>query len=79
MRKNYLKDKNITYETVSYADTGLKELLSRNRNDIDIKKMENSIEVRAKNGDKLYLKIVRRDKRQSVISEEFANILKQVK
>ena len=30
LRKNYLKDKNITYETVSYADTGLKELLSRN-------------------------------------------------
>ena len=29
LRKNYLKDKNIVYETVSYADTGLKELLSR--------------------------------------------------
>ena len=35
--------------------------------------MENSIEIRAKNGDKLYLKIVRRDKKQSIISEEFAN------
>ncbi|MCL4372997.1 zinc ribbon domain-containing protein [Candidatus Parvarchaeota archaeon] len=45
----------------------------RTKNDIDIRKMENSIEVRAKNGDKLYLKIVRRDKKQSVISEEFAN------
>jgi HSP20 family molecular chaperone IbpA len=45
----------------------------RNRSDIDIKKMENSIEVRAKNGDKLYLKILRRDRKQSVISEEFAN------
>ena len=30
LRKNYLKDKSIIYETVSYADTGLKELLSRN-------------------------------------------------
>ena len=29
LRKNYLKDKNIVYENVSYADTGLKELLSR--------------------------------------------------
>ncbi|MCL4373005.1 hypothetical protein M1384_02985 [Candidatus Parvarchaeota archaeon] len=29
LRKNYLKDKSITYETVSYADTGLRELLSR--------------------------------------------------
>ena len=45
----------------------------RTKNDIDIRKMENSIEVRAKNGDKLYLKIVRRDKKQSIISEEFAN------
>ncbi len=45
----------------------------RNKTDIDIKKMENSIEVRAKNGDKIYLKIVRRDKKQSIISEEFAN------
>jgi len=45
----------------------------RDRSDIDIKKMENSIEVRAKNGDKLYLKILRRDRKQSVISEEFAN------
>jgi HSP20 family molecular chaperone IbpA len=45
----------------------------RYKDDIDIRKMENSIEIRAKNGDKLYLKIVRRDKRQSIISEEFAN------
>ncbi len=45
----------------------------RTKNDIDIRKMENSIEIRAKNGDKLYLKIVRRDKKQSIISEEFAN------
>ena len=45
----------------------------RTKNDIDIRKMENSIEVRAKNGDKLYLKIVRRDKKQTIISEEFAN------
>ena len=45
----------------------------KGRDDIDIRKMENSIEVRAKNGDKLYLKIVRRDKKQNVISEEFAN------
>ena len=45
----------------------------RNRDDIDIRKMENSIEVRAKNGDKIYLKIVRRGKKQSVISEEFVN------
>ena len=29
LRKNHLKDKNIVYENVSYADTGLKELLSR--------------------------------------------------
>ncbi|EEZ92856.1 MAG: hypothetical protein BJBARM4_0477 [Candidatus Parvarchaeum acidiphilum ARMAN-4] len=45
----------------------------RYKDDIDIKKMENSIEIRAKNGDKLYLKIVRRDKRQSIVSEEFTN------
>jgi HSP20 family molecular chaperone IbpA len=45
----------------------------RTREDIDIKKMENSIEIRAKNGDKIYLKIVRRDKKQSIVSEEFAN------
>lgn len=31
MRKNYLKGLNVTYETVSYADTGLKELLSGDR------------------------------------------------
>ena len=31
LRNNYLKDKNITYEVVSYADTGLRELLSKNR------------------------------------------------
>lgn len=29
LRKTYLKSLNIVYETVSYADTGLKELLSR--------------------------------------------------
>jgi HSP20 family molecular chaperone IbpA len=45
----------------------------KNKSDIDINKMQNSIEIRAKNGDKLYLKILRRDRKQSVISEEFAN------
>ncbi len=40
---------------------------------IDINKMDNSIEIRAYDGERLYLKILRRDKKQSVISEEFAN------
>ena len=45
----------------------------KKREDININRMQNSIEIRAKNGDKLYLKILRRDKKQNVISEEFAN------
>ncbi len=45
----------------------------KNKSDININRMQNSIEIRAKNGDKLYLKILRRDKKQNVISEEFAN------
>ena len=45
----------------------------KDKSDIDINKMENSIEVRARNGDRLYLKILRRDRKQSVVSEEFAN------
>jgi hypothetical protein len=35
--------------------------------------MQNSIEVRALNGKKLYLKILRRDKKEGVISEQFEN------
>ncbi|EFD92537.1 MAG: hypothetical protein CSMARM5_0068 [Candidatus Parvarchaeum acidophilus ARMAN-5_'5-way FS'] len=45
----------------------------KNRSDIDISHMQNSIEVRAKNRDRVYLKILKRDSKQSVISEEFAN------
>ncbi len=45
----------------------------KRKDDIKINPMQNSIEIRAKNGDKLYLKILRRDKKQSLISEEFAN------
>ena len=45
----------------------------KDKSSIDINKMENSIEVRAKNGDRLYLKILRRDKKQNIISEEFTN------
>lgn len=45
----------------------------KNRGDIDINRMQNSIEIRAKNGDKLYLKILRRDRMQDIISEEFTN------
>ncbi len=43
------------------------------RSDIDINKMENSIEVRALSGDRMYLKIIKREKGQGLVSQEFVN------
>ncbi|MCL4399205.1 hypothetical protein M1293_01685 [Candidatus Parvarchaeota archaeon] len=37
LRTRYLKDKNVIYETVSYADTGLKELMDRDRINVLLK------------------------------------------
>ncbi len=45
----------------------------KNKTDIEVNKMENSIEVRAVSGSKLYLKILQREKGQGLISEEFVN------
>ena len=45
----------------------------KSKHDIKVSKMQNSIEVRALNGKKLYLKILRRDKKEGVISEQFEN------
>lgn len=43
------------------------------KSDIRIIKMENSVEVRAMSGKKLYLKIIKREKGEGVLSEEFSN------
>ncbi|MCL4406853.1 MAG: zinc ribbon domain-containing protein [Candidatus Parvarchaeota archaeon] len=45
----------------------------KSKEDIKINKMSNSIEIRALNGKKMYLKILKRDRREGVISEQFAN------
>ena len=43
----------------------------KSKSDISITKMENSIEVRALCGKKLYLKIIQREKGEGVVSEDF--------
>jgi HSP20 family molecular chaperone IbpA len=43
----------------------------KSKSDINITKMENSIEVRALCGKKLYLKIIQREKGEGVVSEDF--------
>ncbi len=45
----------------------------KNKSDINVMKMENSIEVRAVSGKRLYLKIIKRDKGEGIISEQFTN------
>ncbi|MCL4399535.1 zinc ribbon domain-containing protein [Candidatus Parvarchaeota archaeon] len=45
----------------------------KSKSDIAITKMENSLEVRAIMGKRLYLKIIKRDKQQGLLSEEFVN------
>jgi len=75
LRKNYLKDKNITYETVSYADTGLKELLSRNRINEALNKARLSIQRQLINE---YLSgISKNDKHYVYGSEEIARALNE--
>jgi uncharacterized Zn finger protein (UPF0148 family) len=44
----------------------------KSKSDINIIKMENSIEVRAVVGKKLYLKIIKREKGEGILSEEFS-------
>ncbi len=43
----------------------------KSKSDISVMKMENSIEVRAISGKRLYLKIIKRDKGEGIISEQF--------
>lgn len=44
----------------------------KSKADINVIKMENSVEVRASAGRKLYLKIIKREKGESILSEEFS-------
>lgn len=44
----------------------------KSKSDINVIKMENSIEVRARSGKRLYLKILKREKGEGVLSEEFS-------
>lgn len=44
-----------------------------NKTDVNVTKMENSIEVRAITGKKMYLKIIKRDRRDGIVSEDFFN------
>ncbi len=44
----------------------------KSKSDISIIKMENSIEVRAVCGKRLYLKIIKRERGEGVLSEEFS-------
>ena len=43
----------------------------KSKSDISVMKMENSIEIRAISGKRLYLKIIKRDKGEGIISEQF--------
>ncbi len=43
----------------------------KNKSDISVMKMENSIEVRAVCGKRLYLKIIKREKGEGILSEQF--------
>jgi len=43
----------------------------RNKTDISVTKMENSIEIRAISGKRLYLKIIKREKGEGILSEQF--------
>lgn len=45
----------------------------KSKQDISVDKLENSIEVRARFGKKLYLAIIKRDKKEGIISEQFEN------
>lgn len=44
----------------------------KNKADVNVTKMENSIEVRAVTGKRLYLKIIPRQKGEGILSEQFA-------
>ena len=87
LRKNYLKDKNIIYETVSYADTGLRELLSRDSINDALNKARLSVQRKLINeylsgiskGDKHYVygedeivkELVKRMPQQAIVSKEY--------
>jgi HSP20 family molecular chaperone IbpA len=45
----------------------------RNQKDIEVKSLENSIEIKAKSGDKAYFKILTKPPQTSVISKSFRN------
>ena len=67
LRKNYLKDKSIIYETVSYADTGLRELLSRNSINEALDKARLSIQRQLINE---YLLGISKDDKHYIYGEE---------
>jgi stalled ribosome rescue protein Dom34 len=77
LRKSYLKDKNIAYETVSYADTGLKELLLRNSINEVLSKARLSIQRQLIN--EYLLGISKNDKHYLYGKEEIAKAISERK
>ena len=67
LRKNYLKGKEIVYENVSYADTGLKELLSRDSINDALGKARLSIQRKLMNE---YLSGISKDDKRYVYGKE---------